>query len=79
VAVLEFGAIDFDHRSLVSQQTFRRRLHQPGLARAGRSQEQKTPHWPPGRVHAGQVRLIDAYDLFDCLILADHKPAQITF
>src|SRR5438067_11971099 len=74
MAVLEFGTVDLDHRARVLEQHLGRSFHDPGFTRTRRSQEQKVPDGPSGRVHPRQVHLVDVNDLLDRLILPyDHS------
>jgi hypothetical protein len=77
VAVGELGAIDFDNRSRISQQTFRTGFDDPGLAGAGGSEKKEIANRVRRPIHAGEIRLVHVDDLADGLILSHDSLAEI--
>src|SRR5713226_2385841 len=74
--MLEFRAIDFDHRSCVSKQNFRRRFHNARLAGPRWSQKQQIPYWPPRRVQTGTEDLVQVDQRLHTLFLPDNFRPQ---
>src|SRR6476469_3121989 len=79
VRVLEFGAIDLDTGASVPEQRLGKRLNHPRLARTCRPQKEEIPHGPTGSVQARQEHLINFYDFFDRLVLANDLSAKCGF
>ena len=77
VAMLKLRAIDLDDRAGIAHQAFRGGFHQARFAGTGGSQEEQIADRPSGAGHAGQVRLINADDLLNGLVLADDSLPQI--
>ncbi len=73
----ELGAIDFDYRARISQQTFRGSFDDAGFAGAGGSEKKKIADRVRRPIHTGEIRLIHIDDLADGLILSHNSLAEI--
>src|SRR5215472_2569736 len=77
MTMLEFGAIDFDYRSSISDHRFGERLDEPRFTRSRWTQEQKVADRAAGSVHSGQKSLIDINDLINGIVLSNDPLVQI--
>ena len=78
VAVLEFGAIDFDYCAGISDHRFGERLDESRFTRSRWTQKQKVADRAAGSVHSGQKSLINIYDLVNGIILSNDPLVQIS-
>src|ERR1700676_2408682 len=76
MGLLEFGAINLDHRACFAKENLSGRFDNAGLPRAGRPEEEKIPHRTAWRVQPGAKDLIEVYQRLDTLFLPDDFPPQ---
>src|SRR6185437_16978669 len=76
---LKFTAVDLERRARIAHQRFRRRFHQPCLARSCWPKEEKASNRPPGTRHARKKRLVDIDDLLNRFVLANDPAVQLGF
>src|SRR6185369_13043278 len=78
VRVLEFGAVNFDHRIGLGEQDLSGGFDHARLARTGWSQEKHRPDWPAGVLHSGKIYLIKAGYPANCPLLPDNQRAELS-
>ncbi len=79
VAVLEFGAIDFNDGAIGAGEGFGGGFDDPGLAGAGGAEEEEVADGAMRGAEAGEVHLVDIDNLGDGFILADNQLAEAAF
>src|SRR4051812_20877676 len=76
MAVLKLRAVDFHDSPRVAHQNLGKRLHRPGLARAGRTEEQQTAHGAARSSETCLKHLVDPDDLANGVVLSDNALPQ---
>ena len=77
VAVLEFRAINFDHRARISNQAFRDGFHHPRFARSGGAEKYEAPDGARGIIHSREISLIDTDNFVNRVVLPDDALVKI--
>src|SRR5258708_2618430 len=79
MTVLELSAIDLNKRSRIACSALCGSFYQPGLAGAGRSEEQKASHRSARNAHPERECLVNAHNLPYRIVLADDLASQAGF
>src|SRR6266852_3234234 len=79
MTVLELSAIDLNKRSRIACSALCGSFYQPGLAGAGRSEEQKASRRSARNAHPQRECLVNAHNLRYRIVLADDLAPQAGF
>ena len=79
MTVLELSTIDLNERSRIACSALCGSFYQPGLAGAGRSEEQKASHGSARNADAQRECLVNAHHLPYRIVLADDLASQAGF
>src|SRR6516164_590231 len=74
--MLEFGAVDLDHRPRTPKEDLRCRLDDARLAGPGRPEEEQIPDWPPRRIEPGRKDLKQLDERLHRFVLPNDLRAQ---